>query len=638
MKADDLKDLHREKRTFNLRVAIASVVALGLIGVLLSRLYNLQILQQSYYATRADENRTRLVPVAPVRGLIYDRNGVLLAQNSPSFVLEVVPEQVDNLDKTIARLRALVSLDRDQVTRFKERVRKTPRYRAVPLRMNLSLQEVANFEVNRFDFKGVDVAAGLTRNYPLGASASHVIGYVGGINEDELKKVDPKMYEGLSLIGKTGIEKSHEDMLRGSPGTKIIEANAYGRPLRELDYKSGYAGSDLILSLDTKVQLVAEEALGDLQGAVIAIDPRTGEIIALVSKPGYDPGLFVEGLDAKTYRTLLEDESRPLYNRALQGIYPPGSTIKPFMALAGLEYQQITPSHAEYCPGFVTLPGSSRRYRCWRRSGHGTLNMRGGIMRSCDVYFYRLAMNLGIDRIHEFLDTFGLGRPTGVDLPLEKTGVLPSREWKRKARHQVWFPGETLSVGIGQGYMSVTPMQLAQMTARMAMRGAGFKPHLVKALQDPITRVVTPVEPEALPPILNRVPSEWEEVVHAMEDVAHTQGGTAYAVFKDAPYRAAAKTGSAQIASLAQNSNAPDQEDLPLRQRDHALLVAFAPADNPQIAVAVIAEHGGHGGSAAGPVAREVIDQYLLGKVLYGQPKVVVPPTTAAPTLPGTPQ
>lgn len=636
---DKIKDLYREKQTFGARTLVAAIACLAMAALLLFRLFNLQVLQQDYYSTRADQNRMRLSAVAPVRGLIYDRNGAVLAQNTPAFVLEIVPEQITGkLDDTLKRLSKLVHLDDTEIARFKDRVRKSPRYRGVPLRTNLSLEEVARFEVNRYDFDGVDVTAGLTRSYPLAGTAAHVVGYVGGITEDEYKSVAEASYRGLSQIGKVGIEKSHENELRGEPGAKVIEANAYGRPLRELDYQQGTPGRNLVLSLDAKVQLVAETALGDYNGAVIAIDPRNGEVIAMVSKPGFNPHLFGEGIDAKTYKALLADPARPLYNRALQGTYPPGSTIKPFMALAGLEYDVVDAHHHEFCGGQMSLPNSSRKYRCWRRSGHGSLDMAGAVARSCDIYFYNVAINLGIDRIHTFLDQFGLGRSTEIDLPLEKGGLLPSREWKQRVRKEGWYPGETLNVGIGQGYMTVTPMQLAQITARMAMRGGGFRPHLVRAIQDPITLETREIAPEPLDPILNKHKADWETVVYAMQQVTQTQGGTGFSVFKDAPYTVAGKSGSAQVAGLKQDEKvAPTQESLPLHLRDHALFIAFAPADNPQIAVGLIAEHGGHGASAAGPVARQIMDQYLLGEIRYRPPGSVAgtaTPSVAPPPLP----
>lgn len=621
------KNIQEEKQSFLGRIVFGALLCIGMTTALVARLVDLQIVQNNYYSTRADDNRMRLTPVPPVRGLIYDRHGVLLAQNKPAFVLELTPEQVPDLDKTLKELSPLVALSEKDIERFKDRVKKSPRYRGVPLRINLSMEEVARYEINRHNFHGVDVTAGLTRNYPIGESAAHIVGYVGGITNEELEDVNEKDYEGVTQIGKIGVEKSHEEQLRGTPGAKIIEANAYGRPLRELDYRRGAPGKNLYLSLDTKVQIAAEQALGELTGAIVAIDPRNGEIIAMVSKPGFNPQLFVEGIDFKTYRALNDDKLRPLFNRALQGQYPPGSTIKPTVALAGLEYGVVDPARGEFCKGEYSLPGSSRRYRCWKRKGHGWMDMAQGVMHSCDVYFYQLANTLGVDRIHSALSEFGLGKQTGVDLPLEKSGLLPSREWKRLRRKEAWYPGETLNIGIGQGYMMTTPLQLAQMTARIAMRGGGFKPHIVHASEDTLTRERTTVAPKALPPIHLKNDRNWMEVIGAMEQVAHSPGGTAYRIGKTAPYRIAAKTGTAQVAGMAQNEEeARDISTIKRELRDHALFIAFAPVDDPKIALAVIAEHAGHGGAVAGPVARQVMDMVLMGEVLY-QPDA--PPTAA---------
>jgi penicillin-binding protein 2 len=376
---------------------------------------------------------------------------------------------------------------------------------------------------------------------------------------------------------------------------------------------------------------VAEQALGTLDGAAVALDPRNGEVLALVSKPGFDPGPFVEGIDNASYHALLDDADRPLYNRALLGAYPPGSTIKPFMAVAGLINGTLNPATRIFDPGFFMLPGSDHRYRCWKRHGHGWVDLDDAIQKSCDVYFYQAALNMGIDRIDRVLTEFGFGQATGIDVPSERSGLLPSVDWKRRTYHQVWFPGETLNTGIGQGYVMVTPVQLAQAVARLAMRGGGFKPHLVHAMEDPNTHNMTAVEPEAEAVPTRRDPAPYERVISAMARVTQMQGGTAYAVFKDAPYTVAGKTGSAQVAGLSQHEeDAPKQDTVPLQLRDHALFIAFAPVDQPQIAVAVVAEHGAHGASAAAPVARMLIDQYLLGKVLYNA-KAAPPPPPAAP-------
>ncbi len=614
MSHDAIKDLHKERQSFLTRAVVAGVACLLLTSMLVLRLVSLQLVQHDYYTTRAEENRTRVNLVPPVRGLIYDRNGVLLAANAASFVLEVTPEQVKDMNDTLQRLAQYVTLTDADVQRFKDRVRKMPRYRGVPLRTNLSPEEVARYELNRYDFEGVEVTAGLSREYPLGGTAVHAIGYIGGITESEFEQLDEEAYRGTNYIGKIGIEKSHEADMHGIAGSKLVEANAAGRPLRELEYRRGTPGKNLYLTLDAKLQIAAERALGDNDGAIIAIEPESGEILALVSKPGFDPKLFVEGVDAKSYKALASDKHKPLYNRALQGVYPPGSTIKPFMALAALQYNVRSPGDVTYCPGFLTLPGLAHRYRCWKRKGHGGMDMDHGVAQSCDVYFYRVAQDLGIDHIGEFLAKFGLGKPTGIDIPNEKGGLLPTKEWKERVRKEQWYAGETLSVGIGQGYLVLTPLQLAHATARFAARGRGAEPHLVHAVENPLTSQVVAYKTEPLAPIKLRSQGLWERGVDAMEKVVQAPYGTAYAISKNAQYTIAGKTGTAQVAVLAQDQEkAPTLESTPWELRDHAWFMAFAPVDKPQIAVAVLAEHAGHGASVAAPVARAVMDAYLLG-------------------------
>lgn len=627
---ESLKNVHHEKTLFLGRVAVGALICIGLCLVLAARLIRLQVDDHAYYTTRADENRLRLVPVSPVRGLIHDRNGLVLAQNRPAFVLEIVPEQVQDMPALLAQLREWITLGDTDIQRFLDRVKRTPRYRGVPLRHNLSLEEVARIEINRHDLRGVEVTAGLTRNYPLGDSAAHVVGYVGGITEQDLRRIDTSAYQGLAQIGKTGIERSHEDLLRGVPGARIIEANALGRPLREVEHRPGRAGADLHLSLDARVQQVAEAALGELNGAVVALDPRNGEIIALVSKPGFDPHGFVEGIDSRSYRSLIDNPNRPLFNRALQGQYPPGSTVKPAMALAALEHGTVNPSNREFCGGAIQLPGSTRLFRCWRRRGHGWMDMLAGVMHSCDVYFYQLAIGLGIDRMHDSMVRFGLGQITGIDLPLESRGLMPSRQWKRETRNEPWFPGETLNIGIGQGYTLTTPLQLAQMTARIAMRGGGATPHLLREIRQGNDRLLSPAK--TLPPIQLADERHWQAVVQAMIDTVHQPGGTGYRIGVSAPYLIAGKTGTAQVAALSQEDKvARALEDTPLHLRDHALFVAFAPAEAPTIAIAVLAEHAGGGGAVAAPIARKVMDQYLLGEVRFDYPPPVIPQLRQSP-------
>jgi penicillin-binding protein 2 len=619
-----IKNLHLERQAFFARVGFALAMCGAMALTLTARLVHLQVFEHEYYTTRSDENRMRLNVIPPVRGLIYDRSGALLAQNAPGFVLEVVREEVKDLDESLGRLGRLVNLTDSDIARFRDRLRKAPKYRGVPLRTNLSMEEVARFELNRYEFEGIDINAGLTRNYPLGKSAAHVVGYIGGITEDDLAVVDEKAYRSTQYIGRTGVEKSHEDLLHGTLSTKVVETNAGGRPLRELDTRRGAPGLNLFLSIDARLQEVAEKAFGPRNGALVALDPKSGEVLALMSKPGFDPHLFVEGIDAPTYKVLNEDPTAPLFNRALQGVYSPGSTIKPFMALAALENNIPSVHERTFCSGEMSLPGSDRKYRCHKRHGHGWLDMDGAITQSCDIYFYQAALSLGIDRIDALLERFGLGKPTGLDLPNEKGGLLPTREWKKRARKENWYPGETLITGIGQGYLTLTPLQMAQMTARVAMRGKGFRPHLVHATQDPATGSVVAVAPEPLAPIVLHDATSWDRVIDAMEHVMKP-GGTASRSGANAPYRIAGKTGTVQVSSMAQDElEAQKLQDVPELLRDHALFIAFAPIDDPKIAIAVLVEHAGHGGSEAAPMARQIMDAWLL-------PQLATPPGPPAP-------
>ncbi|MEJ2552568.1 MAG: penicillin-binding protein 2 [Gammaproteobacteria bacterium] len=607
-----LKDHLRETHSFTNRVVIALVCVGLLLGVVIVRLVYLQIVNHEHFATLSENNRVNIVPVPPTRGLIFDRNGVLLAQNLPSFSLEIIPEQTDNLESTLKGLRKLIAISDDDLDSFRKRLQQKRPFESIPLRFRLGEDEVARFAVNRYRFPGVDVQARLTRDYPFGKIASHTIGYVGRINEEELNQVDPSNYSGTTHIGKTGVEKSYENILHGTVGYQHEESNARGRVLRVLQRIPPKPGENLYLTIDMDLQTVAESSLEGKRGALVAINPKTGEVLAMVSAPGVDPNLFVNGISSRQYQALQDDIDQPLFNRALTGQYPPGSTIKPFMALAGLEYKEVTPATQVLCQGSYSLPGDSHRYRDWKRGGHGFMNVTTAIMHSCDVYFYQLAHDLGIDRMHKYLHYFGFGQKTGVDLPGELGGLLPSREWKKAARHEVWYPGETLISGIGQGYDLITPMQLAEATAILANRGTIVQPHVVHATQ------VSGAEPEPEAPVARgKVPiassKNWDTVISAMEDAANKPTGTAYRVGHGAPYLIAAKTGTAQVFGIKQNERykAKDVEE---RLRDHALFIAFAPADDPEIAVAVVVENGGHGGSAAGPIARAVMDRYFSSK------------------------
>ncbi|MGB7757243.1 MAG: penicillin-binding protein 2 [Salinisphaera sp.] len=614
MAADDaIKNHAAERRLFLIRAIAASLLLLILIGMLIARVVYLQVYKHGYYETRSQDNRMRVEVVPPVRGLIFDRHGHLLANNEPAYRLEIVPEQVsDSVKSTIARLSKIVNISDADQQRFYSREKQTPRFRGTPIRLSLTQTEVARFEVNRDRFPGVDIRAGLTRNYPLGKYASHLVGYVGGITESDLAGVNKKRYRGSSHIGKAGVELSYESRLHGYPGSRVVETNAAGRALRQLDMHPATAGDSLVLTLDSALQKVAYNALGDQDGAVVALDPNTGGVLAMVSKPGYNPDLFVDGISHANYTRLLHNPHKPLYNRALQGQYPPGSTVKPFMAIGALETGVIDPNKKVWCPGYITLPGSNHRYRDWKRSGQGWIDLTQAIERSSDVYFYKLGMKLGIDNIYRYGSMFGFGQKTGIDLPRENAGIMPSREWKHGNRHLPWYPGETLITVIGQGFMTATPLQLAQAVSEIAKRGHAYKPHVLKAWKDPQTHTTTDYKPKALPPIELKDKRHWDVVINAMKGVVDNPHGTAhYYVGQHLKYPIAGKSGSAQVAGLPQNEVAPDLDSIPHRLREHALFIAFAPIEHPKIAIAVLVEHGGGGSSVAGPIARRVIDSYL---------------------------
>ena len=606
-----LKDHLRELMLFQRRTVAAVIVTVVLTVVLVGRMVYLQVINHDHYTTLSRNNRVNIVPIAPTRGLIYDRNGVLLAENVPSYSLEIVPERVPNMAKTLQGLRKIIDISDDDIAHFKDMLKRTRRFEGIPLRFRLTDKEVARFAVNRYRFPGVDIDANLSRHYPLGPLAAHVVGYVGRINERELRKLDSSNYSGTSHIGKVGVERSYESVLHGEVGYQQVETNAQGRVLRVLQRTPPTPGDNLYLNIDVKMQAVAERAFGDNDGALVAIEPKTGAVLALVSMPSYDPNLFVNGLDAKTYKKLSTSPDRPLFNRAIRGQYPPGSTSKPFTALAGLELGVIKPSDEIFCPGYYKLKGEQRKYRDWKKNGHGHVNLHKAIVQSCDVYFYELAQSLGIDRLHDYLHTFGFGRKTGIDLDGELPGLMPSRQWKRRTQHQPWFPGETLITGIGQGFELATPLQLSNITATLANGGHRMQPHVVHAEQDPDSGAMHIIPPDVLATIPKVRQSDWDDVKHDMHDVVHSIYGTARRISHNLKYTVAGKTGTAQVFGMKQNEEY-NEEDIAKKLRDHALFIAFAPVDNPKIAVGVIVEHGGGGGSVAAPIARQVMDYYLL--------------------------
>ena len=605
-----IKDSSRESRLLSVRTANAAVIVAMLTFVLVGRLVHLQVFKHQHFTTLSENNRVKIVPIAPTRGLIFDRRGEILAQNLPAFSLEVVPEVIDDVDALIAELREIITITDVDVEEFLAALARKRRFEKVPLRLRLDEREVARFAVNRHRFPGVEIGARLTRNYPHGEFGVHLVGYVGRINKRELDSIDQADYRGTSHIGKTGIEASHEDALHGKVGYRRVETNAEGRILRELERHDPVPGRNLFLTMDAKLQRTAEAALGGENGAIVALDPATGAVLAMASNPGFDPNHFVHGIDVDTYRSLRRSLDRPLFNRAVNGQYPPGSTIKPFVALAGLERDIGHARGESWCPGWFRLPGGKRRYRDWKKWGHGRIGLRAAIVQSCDVYFYELALALGIDRIHEYLSNFGFGDRTGIMLEGESRGLMPSRAWKRSARGQPWFPGETVISGIGQGYMLATPLQLASATATFAARGVRLRPKVVERMVDPATGEFDESEPETMSTIESLDESNWKRIVEAMAGVVHGPRGTARGINADIAYRMAGKTGTAQVFSVGQNEEY-DAKKLDKRLHDHGLFISFAPVEQPRIAVAVVVENGGSGSKAAAPLARIVTDAYL---------------------------
>jgi penicillin-binding protein 2 len=602
------KDHSGESRLFANRALVAGVLVFAAMLLVAGRLAQLQIENHAHFSTLSEDNRVRLEPLPPTRGLIYDANGILLADNYPSYSLEITLEKVQDLDATIKALGAFIDIGEQDLKRFSRMRKKRRRFEGVPIRTDLGQDEVARFAVNGHRFPGVDIRAQLLRSYPLGEHTAHVLSYVGRINEQELERIDASDYAGTNYIGKGGVEKAYEDLLHGSVGYQQVEVNARGRVLRILESQPPTAGKDLKLYLDIQLQRDAAAALGDRRGAVVAIDPRTGGVLALVSLPSFDPNLFVEGISSADYKALRDSPDKPLFNRAIRGQYPPGSTVKPFIGLGGLELGAIGFTEPKWCPGFYQLPGHSHKYRCWNRWGHGTVSLEKAIVQSCDVYFYRLAHDLGVDRLHDFLAGFGFGEPSGIDVFGELGGLLPSREWKERARNQPWFPGETLIMGIGQGSYLATPLQLAAATATLAARGRFVQPRVARATEIPGSEAEL-----AIPAAVRQLPlspRNLDKVIASMAKVVESERGTAKRIRTNA-YSIAGKTGTAQVFSVGQKERYRESE-VAERRRDHALFVAFAPVEDPRIAVAVVVENGGHGGAVAAPVARQVMDAYLL--------------------------
>ena len=611
----ELKNVEREVRRFHLRLVAAAAFVLFAFGLLAARLVYLQVYKHAELSTQAENNRITVVPIVPNRGLILDRNGIVLANNYSAYTLEITPSKVDNLEALIDRLATVVEVSPRDRKRFKQLMDDNKSFESLPIRTKLTDEEVARFTAQRFRFTGVDIKARLFRNYPLGEVGSHLIGYIGRINEAEKEKIDDSddasNYRGTQYIGKLGIEQSYEGELHGTTGFEEMETSASGHPVRLLDSKPARPGNALVMSVDIRLQALVESLFGDRRGALVAIDPRNGEVLAFVSKPNFDPNMFVDGIDSDNWKALNESLDKPLLNRALRGTYAPGSTYKPFMAMAALTLGKRTPQQTIFDPGYYNF--GNHKFRDDKEGGHGTVDMYKSLVQSCDTYYYMLANDLGVDAIHDFMAPLGLGQLTGIDMQGELRGTLPSTEWKRtayrKKEAQKWYAGETISLGIGQGYNAFTMLQLAQATATLAAGGERFKPHLVKAIENFDTHAAHRQVGQALAPLPWK-PEDVAVVQHAMYGV--TQEGTSHASFVGAPYQSGGKTGTAQVLEMKANEKY-NAKNIDERHRDNALYTAFAPLDAPRIALALVVENAGFGAGAAAPIARRVFDYVLLG-------------------------
>ena len=610
-----LRDQQREVFVFRNRITIAGLIVFVAFGMLAGRFIWLQVVQREYYHTLAEQNRISFVPVVPNRGLILDRNGEVLAANYSAYTLEITPSRVANVERAIDELATVIDVSARDRRRFRKLQEESKNFESLPIRTRLTEEEVARFAVNRYRFPGFEIKARLFRSYPHGEVASHAIGYIGRINEGDVKRIEQgglsTNYKGTDHIGKLGIEGAYEQELHGATGSEQVEIDAGGRAIRALSRNEPVSGNNLRMTIDIKLQTVAENAFQEFRGALVAIDPKTGDVLALVSKPGFDPNLFVDGIDPQNWDALNNSPDKPLNNRALRGQYPPGSTIKPFFALAALEYKKRSPDFTIFDPGYFSLAGVAHRYRDWKKEGHGMVNLHKSIVISCDTYYYGLANELGIDAIHRFITQFGFGSRTGIDIEGELLGLAPSQDWKWQRFKQKWYAGDTVSVGIGQGYLLTTPLQLAAAVATLANDGVPVHPRLLRAVQDSKTQETRDM-PSRNGEALRLKPENLAFVRAAMVDVTRP-GGTAARTGQGASYAIAAKTGTAQVIAMKQNEKY-DEKRVKEQHRDHALFIAYAPADDPKLAMAILVENGGHGGSTAAPIAREVFDYFLLGK------------------------
>jgi penicillin-binding protein 2 len=628
----ELRDHERELDSFQFRIGVAGVAVLVAFAVLLVRLAYLQVVQHSYYHTKAEDNRISIVPVVPNRGLILDRNGVVIARNYAGYTLEVFPRKVASLDATIAKLAELVEIQPRDRARFRKLLVEARNAESLPIRTRLSDEEVARLAVNRYRFQGVEIKARLFRQYPYGDAASHVLGYIGRVDDRDQERLEElgvaANYRGTEFIGKTGIEASYEQELHGTTGFEQVEIDAGGRGIRTLSSTPPQPGNNITLTIDIRLQEVAERAFGERRGALVAIEPSSGAVLAFVSKPGFDPNLFVDGIDPQSWSELNNSPDLPLNNRAIAGVYPPGSTFKPFMALAALELGKRTPKSAIFDPGYFVF--GERRFRDSQPGGHGTVDLYKSIVVSSDTYYYQLANDMGIEAIAGYMSHFGFGARTGIDLEGEAAGILPSPEWKlkrfKRPEQQKWYAGETISIGIGQGYNAYTPIQLAQAVATLANGGTVYRPRLVSHIETPGAGVRRELAPEPV----RRIPAQEKHIEFVKQAMAGVnKEGTGARAFAGAAYTSGGKTGTAQVIGMKQNE-AYDEKKVAERLRDHSLYIVFAPVEDPKIALAALVENGGFGARAAAPIARTVLDYFLLGKL----PAV---PKTPPPVVPDEP-
>ncbi len=590
----------------NFRLSILGALVIILSFLLILRMGYLQFSQFTRYATLSLKNQMSIIPIPPSRGIIYDRNGVVLADNIPIYIIEIIPEKVKDLDDTLKKIQNILpSISDDDIEKFYQNKKQYRAYDPVPLKLKLTLEEVSKFVTEQYRFHGVNVKAISIRNYPLKDTAAHLLGYVGRINIEELKRVDPQNYRATNYIGKSGIEKFYEKRLHGTIGYQQVETNAYGRNIRTINKQPSIPGAKLFLTIDARLQQEAHEAFNGTRGAAVLINVKNGEVMLMASSPSFDPNLFVNGISNENYKMLSNEIDRPLYNRAVRGLYPPASTIKPYVALAGLDKNIITPSTVVYDPGWYRLPNVRRAYRCWRRTGHGVTNVKRAITVSCDTFFYQLGNKMGIATIENMLSQFGFGQLTHIDLHEEAQGLVPNPYWKRQSKATPWYPGDTLITSIGQGFMLATPLQLANAVSAMSQHGRRYRPHLLLATQKN-NKIIKHKLIEEYPVKLND-PNNWSVITEAMQMVITQAEGTGGKFGRDAQYTVAGKTGTAQVFTLSQQDNKNHHLDLPAKLRDNTLFIAFAPVENPEVALAVLVENN----DTASYVARHILDSYF---------------------------